>query len=439
MRCLFVMPDHPVSPNTPGGGPVVMYAHLELMAHAGVEIHLLLLRQPHRPLGFEEYVVDQAEAWSRVDGWCASHSVFDLSGADPSADSYRGRLARSRGVAAGARRFAAAVRDPFSQFPIASDSTNLRAMERFVKSVDPHLVWAENLLPAVIVRRAARGVPMVYGHHDWIWRILQLNDAPGMRGIRGEVNTRLYRRAEELLVREVDGCVSPSAEETKQLRLLNRHVAYLPPTYTPHDEDGFSTRPVPPRIVHLGDMRTVASRVGLERFLDVVWPALRAGFDRTPELVVIGSLEGAAESLRESLSEANAFCPGFVQDLSTIMRPYDIHVIPWEHRTGSRTRVPLALNYSQVVVSTRAAVAGLPELTDGEDCVLVDELSSMAETVRGLVADEARRLRIGRSGRTTFMKHFTREGVQPRFDRFVGAFECRHDVVDTADGQTPGL
>jgi len=351
--------------------------------------------------------------------------VFDLYGAEPSGDSRRRRFARPHRVAAGARRFSAAVRDPFSQFPIASDRTNLRAMEQFVGTIDPDLVWAENLLPAVIVRQAARDVPMVYGHHDWIWHILKLNGAPGMRGIRGEVNTRLYRRAEEVLVREVDGCVSPSAVETKQLRHLNCHVAYLPPTYAPHEEDAFPTRSEPPRIVHLGDMRTVASRVGLERFLDVVWPTLRAGLDRAPELVVIGSLEGAAESLHESLAEASAFCPGFVQDLGTILRPYDIHVIPWEHGTGSRTRVPLALSHSQVVVSTRAAVAGLPELTDGEDCVLVDELSSMAATVRALIGDEARRRRIGRSGQTTFMKHFTREGVQPRFDRFIGVFERR--------------
>ncbi len=408
MRCLFVMDDHPVSPDAPGGGPPVMYSHLELLAHWGAEIHLLLLRHPARSFGFEEYVEAQPETWSLVRGWCASHAILDL----------RGSTLRG-GVAAAGKRFVSAVRDPYSQFPIAQDRGNAKAFARIVDSLEPDLVWAENVNPAMIARRASGRVPMVYGHHDWIWRILQLNEASGMRGVRGHVNGRLFRRAEELLVREVAGCVSPSAREAEELRRLNDHVAYLPPTYPPHEGDLPGTVPLPPRIVHLGGMRTVASRVGLQRFLDAVWPFVRAAVDPAPELVVVGSLDGASEALRMRLHEAGASCAGFVRDLGSVLRPYDVHVIPWEHRTGARTRVPLAMRHAQVVVSTQAAVDGLTGLADGENCVLVEDLDRMADAIRPLLEDGERRRELGRAARSTFDAHFTREDVQPRFDGFM--------------------
>jgi hypothetical protein len=167
-------------------------------------------------------------------------------------------------------------------------------------------------------------------------------------------------------------------------------------------------------------MQTTANRLGLERFLDVSWPIICQTSSVHPELWVVGSLAGASGSLLAKLKQAKAACPGFVDDLTTVLRPFDIHIIPWEHNTGTRTRIPLVLNYGQVLVSTKAGAACLPELRHNENCVLVHNLEQMAKEVMLLIPDESRRQKLARAGRDTFEKQYTREAVQPRFNQFLG-------------------
>jgi glycosyltransferase involved in cell wall biosynthesis len=166
-------------------------------------------------------------------------------------------------------------------------------------------------------------------------------------------------------------------------------------------------------------MNTVANRRGLERFLAVSWPRLRNGDGKPPELWIVGDLTGAPDSLHADLARSGAVLTGFVRDLSQVLRPGDIHIVPWEHATGTRTRIPVILRHGQVLLSTRAAAACLPELRDGEDCVLVDDLTEMAAQARRLTEDRDERARLGRAARRAFERHFVREAVQPRFDAFL--------------------
>jgi hypothetical protein len=78
------------------------------------------------------------------------------------------------------------------------------------------------------------------------------------------------------------------------------------------------------------------------------------------------------------------------------------------------------MNYGQVLVSTKAGAACLPELRHNENCVLVHNLEQMAKEVTLLIPDESRRQKLARAGRDTFEKQYTREAVQPRFNQFLG-------------------
>ena len=109
-----------------------------------------------------------------------------------------------------------------------------------------------------------------------------------------------------------------------------------------------------------------------------MWPVLK---DTGVELEVVGDLTGASLELQQHLRSVK--CVGFVKDLRSVLRPFDIHIIPWEHNTGQRTRLPLALAMSQVVVSTKAAVACYPEAVDGINCRLLDTLDEMASVNQG--------------------------------------------------------
>jgi glycosyltransferase involved in cell wall biosynthesis len=169
-------------------------------------------------------------------------------------------------------------------------------------------------------------------------------------------------------------------------------------------------------------MQTTANRVGLEHFLDTTWPIIRDELSEPPEFWVIGSLSGAPQSLLDKLDEVGAICTGYVKDLASVLRPYDIHIVPWEHDTGVRTRVPLILNYKQALVAVKDSVACFPELHDKDNCLLASDLNDMANEIIDLLSKHEQRRQIAERGRETFLAHFTREAVQPRFDSLLKTF-----------------
>lgn len=425
-RCLFVMEDHPITPNAPGGGPVLMSNHLELLARAGVELHLVVLTDPERSFGFRDYVERQPERWAEVRSWCASHRVLTLS-----------RVVRKSSPA---KHLLLALRDPAAYLFTTVNAETTAAFGRTVAELAPDLIWAENLVPALLAAGAAGPVPVVYSHHDWIWRIFKLQSAGRGRACRSRMNIRLTKRAEHSLIRRVAGCVSASVTEYEELqRLKPRRAHYLPTTYAAADLPGAEAPRRQARVVHLGGMQTAASRIGLQRFLELVWPVVRAQLNPAPELWVVGSLKGAPNRLLDALKQAGAVCTGFVADLGSVLSPFDLHVVPWEHNTGTRTRIPAALNYSQLVISTKSAAACLPELKHGENCVLVDELRSMAGEIVSLATDIERRVRIAASGRRTFMECYTVESALPRVNRILDHFRAAATGADGGAGSSAAL
>jgi glycosyltransferase involved in cell wall biosynthesis len=167
-------------------------------------------------------------------------------------------------------------------------------------------------------------------------------------------------------------------------------------------------------------MQTTASRSGLERFFDVVWPTLNLEPDR---LMVVGDLDGAGDRLRTQLQRVT--CTGFVKDLRQVLRPYDVNIIPWEHNTGQRTRLPVAFNHGQVVVAVRASVACFPEAEDGVNCRLVSRLEEMPGVISQLLHNSDERERLGRSARTTFEQSFSKKASHNRLQAAIETLPMR--------------
>jgi glycosyltransferase involved in cell wall biosynthesis len=163
-------------------------------------------------------------------------------------------------------------------------------------------------------------------------------------------------------------------------------------------------------------MGTTANREGLAAFFKGVWPQLKG---LNVRFEVVGDTSTAPPELQKHLR--TVACTGFVQDLTKVLRPYDIHIIPWEHSTGQRTRLPLAFNHAQVVVATKASVACYPEARDGENCRLVERLEDMVSVIPYLMADHAERTRLGRAARATFEKQFTRASLLPRYAAVISS------------------
>ncbi|MCA1585178.1 MAG: glycosyltransferase family 4 protein [Acidobacteria bacterium] len=399
------MEDHPISANAPGGGPATMRNHLELLTGGDVEVALVLLSDPAESFGFAAFAKNNPDEWEQIRRRCASVHIVQLK-----------RIPQTfRSV----RRSIGALASPTSYLTSSVDPRTLAELGKIIGEIDPDIVWAENLIPAALAVRAGHSTPVVYSHHDWIWRVWTL--ATERKGLtrRAQLVNWLMKRGEEALVRQVRGIVSTSTTEVSELQQFNSRVAYIPPAYAPVRLADDAKAEGEARIVHVGGMTTTSNRFGLERFLDVAWPAASAAGPGRPELWVIGSLKDASESLLAKMERAGAVRTGFVEQLTSVLRPYDLHVVPWEHDTGTRMKIPLALSHAQVVVATRITARSLPELIDGQNCVLVDTLEEMGRVIPGLLADACRRRQLGESGRNTFLEHYTYAALQARFNRLV--------------------
>jgi len=388
--CLFLMDEHEANPG--GGAYALARSHFELLREIGWEVITIWLF-PKEFNGSNLYWVSDvmSEIWVYnriVRKSTYFEQVWDLL-LNPDKFLYRTIL----------------------------QSELIRKLNQIAKDKQVSLIWAEHLLPATLAQTVSSEFPVVYGHHDWRWRIKSYRHKPTLRN-------RLYgwasRRHEQNLVKKVRGVVSGSWSEVCEIKSLGaKNVGYFPTTYPPVNLPNSAKVTEPPRIVHLGGMQTTATQVGLKRFLEICWPRIKRAI-KNPSLWVIGSLEGASDDLLQKLSsDPHIHCTGYVKNLNDVLRPYDIHIIPWEYNTGTRTRIPVALNFKQVVVSTINAAACLKELESGNNCFLVNNLEEMAEKIIALWDDQQTRVKVGEQGRQTFLENFTIDSQRNRFEEFI--------------------
>ena len=142
---------------------------------------------------------------------------------------------------------------------------------------------------------------------------------------------------------------------------------------------------------------------------------------------VVGDMAGASVRLNEMLKNVTA--PGFVSDLAQVLRPNDIHVIPWEYETGQRTRLVQAFKYGQAVVATRKSVSCFPEAVDDHNCILVDSLEEMSHAIIRLRLDDVHRTRLGKNARATFISSFTRDSLMPRYKLLIDSISSSNTGI----------
>lgn len=394
MRCIFIVAQHPISPNFRGGGSATYYERLNSLSALGHEIHLWHYAYPAQRRDFDAFVETDADTYRRVRQMCESVHLTTFPETAGLADRVKAHVGNWT-----SRTY---VENPLFR------TVALKQLKRFIAQVDPHFIWAHHLGPARIATLQQKR-PVIYSHHDWLYRVRAL--------ARGAAESQRMRTQEEDLARAAAGIVSGSFTECKQLRDIGcKSVSYIPVTYEPVI---WTSRAMPdnPRVVHLGGLKTTANRVGLQRFFEIAWPGVVGACDFS----VIGDTSGADPELERNLKTVS--CTGHVNDLSTVLRPFDLHIIPWEHDTGQRTRLPLIFNYGQVVVAVKASVAGFPEVRDGENCRLVERLDQMAPVILELLHDPAQRERLGLAARRTFEQNFTRPVLLPRYQALIASVD----------------
>jgi uncharacterized pyridoxamine 5'-phosphate oxidase family protein len=392
-RILFIANAEKISPNINGGG-AVLFSHLELLQALGYDVVLLAV------VWSESYTFETSD-YEEVQDFVSEIVTYQAD---------EGTFKSS------IKRLYDALFNPTEFEYRFVNQNNRNYLQQIIKEKAIDLLWCEWRWAAIWAMTTSLNVPKIYSHHDWEFKLALLRKKPTLKK---KFHVYQKKRVELQLVQQMDACVSGSQTEADEIHQISgKKVLYLPTTYeslTPKLKPQKS-----PSIVHLGGMGTTANRIGLERFLDVCWASIKLTIPNI-QLVVVGSIKRAQPTLQTKLQDAQIQTLGFVQDLGTVLHPEDIHIIPWEHNTGTRTRIPVALNYEQALVTMRASAKCYPEVTE-ENAILCEDLEQMKEAIIHLYSDAEKLHLLATKGKQTFVENYTLKSQLKRLKTFLNQF-----------------
>lgn len=168
-------------------------------------------------------------------------------------------------------------------------------------------------------------------------------------------------RYERRIVRQVDAIVTISSDEAHWYRMLNPHVAVLPPIFKTRSRVQFSTTEDPFRLGFLGGAKWQPNREAMEVLLNGIIPLTQ----RPLQLVVAGDGWDCA-TLHAGLAKSDANHKrislqymGCIDDISKFWTAIDVFAAPIISGAGVNVKVCEALANSIPVIALPHAVRGL--------------------------------------------------------------------------------
>lgn len=406
MRVLFVFPDAPLSENFSGGASR-FYSAYKALIKLGYEVFVW------RPLSSAEKVhayerensVETAEIRSEVKLWQDveyEEKIVEI----PNIPNFLKRL----------YQYVYAFINPFDYF--FPGSAGLRETFRTVlDKIKPDLVWVETPFLGVVVHGNIN-VPWLYENLDFIYKLkpIRLLAQGRCQTFRSLWENSLLKYLEYEISRASNFVVTGSVSDADDIRKQGQsNIVVIPTTYRSipleikaMGNKGKSTI----RIVHLGALSTTSNYVGLKTYLETVHHQLinsLSAYGIQVELILIGDTTNAKPNLLELISKNQVQVLGFKSNLRHTLRPFDISIIPYSENTGTRTKVPLLMNYAQVVVATENSVAGTPEVMECDGCFFTKDVNSFLKPILQLALDFSLREKMGLAAKAFFEKNFVLE------------------------------
>jgi len=270
---------------------------------------------------------------------------------------------------------------------------NVSIVQKLIADLKPDIIWAEHLESLLLISQL-KYVPskVVYSHHDFTWKLILIR----RKKFKDFVRSFLYYLTQKTAIRQYGSfVVGGASNELQEIKTINPACAtlYLPTLYPvlPASKN-FNQGPLL-RIVHLGSSKATANHIGIKNLLNVILPRLQNKIEF--ECHMIGAVDGSDKNMSYLLRQDNVVYEGFVQELASVLRAGDIHILPYDKATGSRTRYSVAMNHGQVLVAHQAAVEGIEGLVHNENCIIENSLEGIADAIIRLYKNPDERMRLG--------------------------------------------
>ncbi len=161
------------------------------------------------------------------------------------------------------------------------------------------------------------------------------------------------------------------------------------------------------RLLIIGQYKYAPNRIGVEFFLDEVWPYI---ISSTPDAVLVVAGPGS-ESIRHfAHPPPGVEFAGFVDDLDALYHSIRLVICPVLSGGGTRIKLIEAAAYAKPIVSTSIGAEGL-NLQDATHILLRDDPKGMADSCITLLEDNILAARLGEAARKLAEENFERSAV----------------------------
>ncbi len=167
-------------------------------------------------------------------------------------------------------------------------------------------------------------------------------------------------------------------------------------------------RPDNARMLFIGSFGHLPNIMALDFFLREVWPLIGS---RLPKLHVIAGrrypyfLDHYKDRVTIDLDQSGIEVEDFVSDVRPAYRQAAIVIAPLVASAGTNIKIMEAMAMGKAIVSTPAGINGL-DLVDGRDVIVARDGESMAQAIRDLIDEPARRASLEREARATAVRDY---------------------------------
>ncbi len=157
------------------------------------------------------------------------------------------------------------------------------------------------------------------------------------------------------------------------------------------------------KICFVGNMRTLQNQDAVLYFVEEILPLIHKERP-TVKFHIVGA---EPPQHIQALASENVVVTGFVENLEAAIADSCLSVAPVRVAAGIQNKVLVAMGCGLPVVMSRLISFAIPELRDGENCIIRDDAKSMAEQCLHLMRDRDARNEIARKGFEMVRHHYS--------------------------------
>ena len=184
--------------------------------------------------------------------------------------------------------------------------------------------------------------------------------------------------------------------DTASLALHSNGVGYIENISTAYDVD---------KICFMGNMRSMQNQDAAIYFANEIFPLIKHKRP-TAKFYIVGSLPPGNI---QTLASDDIIITGFVDDLEAFLQDACLLVAPIRVAAGIQNKVLVGMGCGIPVVLTSLISHAIPELTDGENCLIRDGEQPFADACLRLMSDTSLRNSMAQQGYEMVKKHYSWE------------------------------